>query len=341
MSFLWPWMLLSVLVLPALVWAYRRQMHRHEQVRAQYRKLGLLPATPSGSAPWRRYLVQASFALGLLLLLVALARPQAALQLPRAEGTILLVFDVSGSMAATDLEPNRMETAKTLAREFVERQPAQIRIGVVAFSDSGLSIQQASTERADVLTAIARLTPQRGTSLGYGLFAALETLENDDPNAPPRSEGDEDERLYSNLPPATPEPVPAGSDRSKLIVLFTDGENTAEPEPLEAAQVVSDRGIRIFPIGIGTTEGAVLELEGFQVFSSLNEELLDDLADLSAGTYFNASTVEDFNSIYQDLELELVVRAEKMEITALLAGFGLLLLMIGGVASMLWFGRVP
>jgi Ca-activated chloride channel family protein len=157
----------------------------------------------------------------------------------------MLVFDVSGSMAATDLEPSRMEAAKAAARDFVLRQPSTIEIGVVAFSDSGFSVQLPTFEQADVLAAIDRLRPERGTSLARGIDAALYTIFVE-------SEIDPDAAQFSNLTPTatpTPTPMPEGEYASAVIVLLTDGENTAPPDPIEAALTARDRGVRVHTVG--------------------------------------------------------------------------------------------
>src|SRR5690349_4723289 len=135
MSFLWPVMFLTLLFIPLLAWLYVRLQRRREQLRASYGSLGMLQGALGRGPGGRRHVPPALFLAGLAILLAGLARPQAEVSLPRAEGTVILAFDVSGSMAAEDLQPNRMEAAKVAAREFVERQPLSIQIGVVAFSD--------------------------------------------------------------------------------------------------------------------------------------------------------------------------------------------------------------
>ncbi len=334
MSFIWPTMLLSLLAVPLLVAFYLRNQRRRRQIADRYGSLGFVQSS-SGPAPGKRRHVPALlFLAGLIILLVATARPQAVVSLPRLQGTVVLAFDVSGSMGADDLEPSRIEAAKAAATEFVLRQPSSVRIGVVAFSDSGLPVLAPTNNQDEVLAAIARLAPERGTSLGQGILMAVESVFARG-DAPP---------IYSNLTPeptATLEPVPAGSFRSAAIVLLTDGENTAPPDPFEAAQVAADRGVRIYPIGIGSSEGAVLEVEGFQVFTRLDDSALQDIAGLTDGHYFNAADEEELRSVYAALEPQLTIEADPMEVTSLFAGASILLLLIGGAVSMLWFGRVP
>lgn len=334
MSFIWPVMLLFLLLIPVFIWLYWRMQRRRRQMAARYGSLGIVQAAgrPLGK---RRHLAPALFLTGLTILLIALARPQAVVSLPRLEGTIILAFDVSGSMAANDLAPTRMEAAKTAALAFVERQPTTVQIGVVAFSDSGFSILPPTNDREPIFDAINRLTPERGTSLAHGIFTSLNTIFIDP---------DDVERFYTNLTPTptpTPPPVPPGSNTSAVIVLLTDGENTAPPDPFEAAQLAADYGIRIYPIGIGSAAGIDLEVEGFTVHTRLDEAALQQIAQLTAGAYYNAANEEELQTIYENLSPELVIKEEEMEVTALFAGASILVLLSGGLVSLLWFSRLP
>jgi Ca-activated chloride channel family protein len=337
MSFIWPFMLLSLLIVPLLALLYVRLQQRRRRIAAAYGTLGIVQEAGRKPLGARRHIPPAIFLAGLTTLLVAMARPQTEVIVPRLQGTVILAFDVSGSMAAEDLQPNRMEAAKAAARDFVLRQPSTIEIGVVAFSDGGFTVQLPTFEQADVLAAIDRLRPERGTSLGRGINAALHTIfvESEiDPNA----------ARYSNLTPTatpTPTPMPEGEYASAVIVLLTDGENTAPPDPVEAAMVARDRGVRIHTVGIGSAEGIVLEVEGFSVHTRLDEATLQMMAELTDGTYYNAVTEEELRSIYENLDPELVIEPEPMEVTALFAGASVLLLLVGGATSLLWFSRFP
>ena len=206
-----------------------------------------LDREPRGRQPgFRRHLPPALFLTGLTILVVSLARPQTVVNLPRIEGTVILAFDVSGSMAAEDLKPTRIEAAKAAARAFIDRQPSTVQIGVVAFSDGGFAVQPPTNEQADILAAIDRLTPQRGTSVGQGILASLNAIATDKGEGPLQ---------YSNLAPTavpSPTPVPKGTYTSAVIVLLSDGENNENPNPLAAALTAADRGVRIYTVGIGS-----------------------------------------------------------------------------------------
>jgi len=284
---------------------------------------------------FRRHIPPALFLTGLLLLMLALARPETVVSLPRVQGTVILAFDVSGSMAADDFEPTRMEAAKEAARAFVEQQPPGVLLGVVAFSDSGFVVQAPTSDQEAILATINRLTPQSGTSLANGIFASLNTIAADAGTAP---------RRYSNLTPMptpTPTPVPEGSYTPAVIVMLTDGENNESPDPLAAAQAAADRGVRIHTVGIGSAEGTILPIDGFMIHTQLDEAMLKQISELTDGTYYNAENEEDLQEIYGNLDPQLMVKPEKMEVTSVFAGVSTLVLLAGGAFSLLWLSRLP
>jgi len=249
--------------------------------------------------------------------------------LPRVKGTVILAFDVSNSMAADDLEPTRMEAAKTAARSFVENQPSTVDIGVVAFSNGGLVVQQPTNDQPAILDTIARLSPQGATSLSQGIFSSLNAIAGEAIAI--------DEALLEE----GAQPPSIGNYGSSVIVLLSDGENTEVQDPLEIAQLAAEAGVRIYPVGIGSTEGTILEVDGFNILTQLNEGTLQDIARLTNGIYYYAKDEESLAEIYENIDLQLTVDGEKTEITALLAGMGMLFLLAGGGLSLLWFGRVP
>ncbi|MEJ2266640.1 MAG: VWA domain-containing protein [Anaerolineales bacterium] len=254
MTFIWPTLLLLLLVVPLLIGLYIRMQLRRRQIAANLGSLGFMQAAEGGQLGWRRHIPQAIFLVGLAIMVVALARPETVVSLPRREGTVILAFDVSGSMAAEDMQPTRMEAAKAAARDFVQRQPTSVQIGVVAFSDGGIAVQAPTNDQEAILASIERLAPQRGTSIGHGILASLNEIAvnaGEDVGSP----GDP-------TPMPTPTPVPKGTYMPAVIVLLTDGENTQSPDPLAAAQAAADRGVRIYTIGIGSTTGITLQVNG-------------------------------------------------------------------------------
>ena len=335
MSFIWPTMLVLLILIPLLVLFYIRLQQRRRRISASYGSFGFTQSATGHAPGIRRHIPPVLFIIGLSILMIALARPQTVVRLPRQEGTIILAFDVSGSMAAEDLKPTRMEAAKVAARDFIQRQPRTVQIGVVAFSDSGFTVQAPTNDQEVLLASINRLTPQRGTSVGNGILTSLNTIA--------RGNG-QTTHLYSNLTPSptpTPTPVPEGTYTSAAIVLLSDGDNNERPDPLAAAQTSADRGVRIYTIGIGSLGGTTLHINGFTVHTQLDEATLQQISQLTGGTYFNAESAQDLRAIYDNLDTQLVVKPEKTEVTSIFAGASILVLLIGGLFSLLWFSRLP
>lgn len=328
-------MLLSLLLLPLLAALYLRLQRRRRQLAARYGSLGFVQQSGGRKLGWRRHISPALFFIGLMILAIALARPKAVVSLPRVQGTVILAFDVSGSMAADDIKPTRMEAAKAAAREFVQRQPVTVQIGVVAFSESGLAIQAPTNDQQTILAAINRLAPTRGTSLANGIFASLTAID---------AMKEQDTNYYSNRalePTPTPTPVPQGVYAPAVVVLLTDGENTVSPDPLTAAQAATYRGVRVYTVGVGSPQGAPLKIEGFVVQTQLDEATLQQISQLTSGVYYNAQNENDLRAIYDGIGSQWVIKPEETEITSIFAGLGVLTLTLGGVWSLLWFGRLP
>ena len=327
MTFAWPWLLLSLLAIPLLVLRYRRLLERREARRAELAALGLV-APAATSTGRRRHVGPAFFLAALTLLFLALARPQATVADPHREGTVVLAFDVSSSMAATDLKPTRMDAAKSAARAFIEKQPSAIRIAVVAFGESGVISQRPTTDRAAVLAAVDRLSPQGGTALGRGIQTSLSaiagrTVQLDDPDAGDDTPGQD-----------------IGYFGSAAVILLSDGENTDGPDPEAAAELASTAGVRVYPVGLGSAEGSVLDIDGFQVDTALDEPVLRQIATTSDGEYFAAADGQALTRIYRSIDLKWTTAGKQMEITALFAGAAALALLIGAGLSFAWYGRV-
>jgi Ca-activated chloride channel family protein len=277
-------------------------------------------------------------------MIIALARPVSVIKLPGEEGTIILAVDTSGSMAADDLQPNRMEAAKSAARAFVEREPESVRIGIVSFSDNAFVVQAPTNDQDAVLAAINRLYPQRGTAIGRGLQVSLSTVfDSPIPGSNPNFPSDPSRPGAPGGPSAAPSitPVPKGTFAPAVIVLLTDGENNQGPDPAEIADQAAQMGVRVYTIGIGSKEGSVLHIQGRSIRTRLDEDLLKQVAEIASGNYYNASNESDLNNIYTNLGTRIVLRTEKTEVTAGLTGLAAALSIIGGALSLLWFNRLP
>ena len=328
MSFIWPWVLVSLLAIPVCVFAYVRLQQRRGRDVAGLGTLGVVREGSSSMAGRRRHIPPMIFLIGLALLGLASARPLLTLPLPRMEGTVLLTFDVSASMAAEDVEPTRMDAAKEVARALVDRRPAGAKIGAVAFGEGGLVVQPPTDDDETLYATIDRLVPQSGTSLGRGILTALNLV----------SPGS---GLNSNDEAPADGAELGGAFAPAVIVLLTDGENTDPPEPLEIAQMAIERGVRVHTVGLGTSEGTVIEVDGFNLFTRLNEPVLQEIALLTEGIYFKIEDMDNVPSVYRELETEFIVEPREIEITSALGGVSALLLLAGSAMSLLWFGRMP
>jgi Ca-activated chloride channel homolog len=328
MTFISPTMLLALLAVPALIAAYVALQRRKAQHAAALAAAGLALTGAGRRIGRKRHVPFALFLTAVAVMLFALARPQATIASPRRVGTVVLAFDVSNSMLATDIQPTRIAAAKDAARAFVKAQPDNIDIGIVAFGDGALITQVPTNTKTDALAAIDRLTPSGSTSLGQGILAAMSAIVGR-PVALP-AEG---------TPPDT-QPGDAGYFGSSTIVLLSDGENTGGPDPLAAAELAANAGVHISTIGVGSPDGGVIEVDGFQIATALDEKMLTDIATSTGGSYFPAQDAASLDKVYRSIDLRFTTEKKKTELTGALAGAALLLMAAGGLAMMHWYGRI-
>jgi Ca-activated chloride channel family protein len=288
--FLWPGVLALLLFLPALVAAYWLVLRRRKQ--AALRLPSLDPVREAmGQRTWRRHVPAALLLAAVALLVVAAARPTASVVLPTQQKTIVLAMDVSMSMRATDIAPNRLAAAQAAARSFVEEVPPGTRLGLVAFAGSAALIQAPTRKRQDVLDGIDALQLQYATAIGSGLLVALKTLFPDmtDPDLPSVRSGRGTDRFAHRDPGARPTtPAAPASERatSAAIILLTDGQTTAGPDPLAVARLAAQRGVPVYTVGIGTREGEFISGEGWMLHVRLDEETLKRIASETHAEYF-------------------------------------------------------
>ena len=340
MSFIWPPALLSLLLIPIGILLYRLMDEQRRRRFAARGGPGLAQGVTRHATGLRGRIPAALLVCGLAAMSVALARPQAVVSLPRQEGTVILAFDVSASMAATDLAPTRMAAAQAAAKDFVSREPTSVTIGVVAFSDSGVSVQTPTNDQATVIAAIDRLAPQRGTSVAEGILASLKVIAV-------AEAGPYAVDYYTNqgpgpspTPSPTPTPVPSGTHAPAVIILLSDGENNENPNPTAASQTAANQGVRIDTVGIGSAAGTTVNLNGFQVHTQLDQATLQQISQTTGGTYYAASDAQQLRSIYDSIDTQVVLQPQMTEITSILAGASLLLLIAGALTSLLWLGRL-
>ncbi|GIF63663.1 hypothetical protein Ais01nite_16980 [Asanoa ishikariensis] len=272
----------------------------------------------------RRYLPPLLFLTAVVFLLLAVARPQATLGVPRTSGTVILAFDVSNSMGADDIAPSRLAAAQAAATAFVEGQPDTVDIGVVAFSQGALTTHQPANRHVETVEAIKRLRVTGGTSLGQAILGSLTAIAGR-PVALPE-------------PPAPPPDI--GYHADATIVLLTDGEDTGGPDALQAAELAANAGVHIQTMGVGTVEGDTVDVDGYQISTSLDEDLLSQIAATTSGAYHRAQDAGALDAAYRDLDLRTTIEPQPIELTGSIVVLALLLLAAGALLTIRWFGRL-
>jgi Ca-activated chloride channel homolog len=345
MTFIWPTALILLVVVAGLAGVYVLAQRRRNRYALRYANLSLVREAIGKGPGWRRHVPPALFLLALGVMSVAVARPQAVVAVPSQEGTVILAIDVSGSMLAEDMKPNRIEAAKAAARAFVDRQSDSVKIGVVSFSSDASIVQAPTTDKTLVIAAINRLRAQRATAIGRAILVALDAIEESN-----GSEADLPSSILqqpqggptaSPRPTATVPPYLQGQHAAASIVLLSDGQNNQFPAPLDVVDQATSRGVRIYTIGVGSANGTIVRLQGRSVRTALDAATLQKIADLTDGQYFNASTESDLRTVYENLTTQLVIRNEKTELTAYFTLAAAVLAVLAGAFSLLWFNRLP
>jgi Ca-activated chloride channel family protein len=352
MTFAWPQMLWLLALLPVLVALYVYLVRRKKKIALRYATFAMVKDAMAATSRFRRHIPPLLFLLALASMIVAIARPAAVVTLPSQHETVVLAIDVSGSMRATDVEPNRLVAAQAAARTFVEEQPRSTRVAVVAFAATALVVQHPTQNREEILAAIDRLQLQRGTAIGSGIVVSLatifpgagitlESVGGDGAGAGGRSAFQSlslDEPGKAGKAPF--KPVPAGSFRSAAIILLTDGQRTTGPDPVEAARLAAERGVRIFTVGIGTPDGEVMGFEGWRMRVRLDEATLKNVSTITHGQYFHAGNATDLKKVYRSLNSRFVLEKKETEVSALFAALAALLSISSAMLSLFWFNRI-
>ncbi|WP_422651034.1 VWA domain-containing protein [Cupriavidus sp. H18C1] len=375
-SFLWPRMLWLLALIPVLATGYLWLDARRRRAAVHYPALKTVGFANRSVAGWRRHVSPILILLALTALIVAISRPHALLVLPSRIETVMLVIDLSGSMRAKDVQPNRLRAAQQAAKGLLEAKPASVSVGLVAMAGTSAVAQAPSRRKQDVATAIDRLQPQGGTALGNGLLIALTALRphatedaarlmDGDPSplkkrgalgnpfgAPGLGQG-----LGQGGGPgwgarvggqgggqqsADPEgAVAPGSYAAGAIVVFSDGESNAGPTAVQAAELAAAYGVRVYTVGVGTTQGVVLSADGWSARVRLDETVLKDVANTTGAEYFRLEDAARLKQVYRAINAKLTLgKTEQAEITALFAALGALLAAGAALLSLWWFGRV-
>jgi Ca-activated chloride channel family protein len=355
MPFEWPLVLLSLLALPVLAAAYLWLNRRRRRRAVPYSSVALIRAARPAGTTWRRH---APFVLvlgALACLGLAGARPEIRTVVPVSGSAVILALDVSGSMCATDVEPNRLTAAQQAVRDFVRRQDSSTRIGLVVFSGFAQETVPPTTDHKDLLQAIDGLTTGRGTTIGAAILKSVDAIAQIDPNVAPSDSG------AAEAAPQDPS-APAPSARTvpfapEIVVLLTDGRNTTGVTPVQAAHVAAARGVRVYPIGFGTTNPTTMvctpEQLGGTMFGPLrpggfgggaarrgflvaDEETLRQVASITGGTYFSATRADQLQGVLADLPRHVEVQHRTIEVSVALAALATVLVLFSMWAAVRW-----
>jgi Ca-activated chloride channel family protein len=345
MQFLWPEFLWLLLLAPLLVLLYLWLLRRKKKMALRYASLSIVKDAMGPGQTIRRHIPPALFLLALAAMLLATARPVAVVTLPSNQQTIILAMDVSGSMRATDVQPNRLVAAQNAAKAFIGELPRTVKVGIVAFAGSAQVAQLPTVNREDLITAIDRFQLQRATATGNAIVISLATLFPDAGIELSSLQGGRDRQRGFAIDGEKKDkkeftPVAPGSYTSAAIIMLTDGQRTTGVDPLEAAKLAADRGVRVYTVGIGTVDGETIGFEGWSMRVRLDEETLKAIANKTSAEYFYAGTAHDLKKVYETLSSRLTVEKKETEVSALLAMAAAVLALLSAGLSLLWFNRI-
>lgn len=368
MSFAWP-LALPLLLLPlALVAAYVWQLRRRRRYAVAHPDVSLVKAALPPRSRWRPHIPVALMLGAVLLMCLAVARPQATLSVPQSRTSIILALDVSRSMCATDVSPNRLAAAQAAVRSFIGDQPAGTRMGLVVFSGSAALVVPPTTEGDRLLSALDSLATGRGTAIGAALLTSIDAIAAVNPAVDPV--GDVALPTQSQQPgtvapepqlPSTPPPGATAGYVSDIVVLLTDGANTRGVLPMDAATIAADRRIRVYPVGFGTANPTSMVCTPDQLggdafgetgpgsarsggglggvprnFLVVDEPTLKAVAATTGGSYHSAADAQELTQVLHDLPRDVVLQTEHTEVTAYVAALAALLVLAALGLSLRW-----
>lgn len=357
MIFMWPDMLWLLLLLPVLVALYVLIIRRKKRGAVRFANLALVKAAMGRSIGWRRHVPPALLLIAIAMLIVATARPAAIITLNTARSTVILAMDISGSMGADDVHPNRLVASQEAAKKFIADQPTTVEIGIVAFASVALLVQSPTTEREPLYAAIDNFELRRGTAVGSGILTSLRTIfpevnfyrgiaggGGDLMNPGLARSGSEPTDSTNPILAAPREDlqyiaVEPGSYENAIIVLLTDGATTAGPDPLAAGQLAADFGVRVFTVAFGSKEGSVVNFAGRSMRAELDGPTLQEIAKRTEGQYFEATSADELTRVYSTLTSRYVGEQQETEIAFILAGIAALIATFAAFLSLWWFGR--
>ncbi|MFJ4290882.1 VWA domain-containing protein [Cupriavidus sp. NPDC089707] len=353
MQFLWPQMLWLLLALPVLAAAYLYLLARRKKSALLYASLALPRAALGRRQRLRRHIPPLLFLIALGAALLACARPTATVTLPSDTITLVLAMDTSRSMEATDVPPTRIAAAQQAARDLVVGLPASVRLGIVSFAATATVVLPPTSNRQDMLDALDRVQLQRGTATGSGLIQALAVLFPDDGIDLEAILFSDSAALFGRRAPSLDEaaaaearkreqerqPMQPGAYRHGAVILLSDGRRTTGPDPIDAARMAAERGVRVYTVGFGSPYGGGVPESSLAYFMQLDEPALRAVATLTGGEYFQAGSAADLTQVYRQLSARFALERRETEVSALLSAAAVLLLVLASGLSLLWFRR--
>jgi len=358
MRFLWPEMLWSLLLVPILLAGYLWLLRRRMRVAVIAPDLSAIRLALAGRRPFRRHIPPALCLAAITCGLIGSAGPSARVVLPADYMTLILAMDVSRSMLAEDVPPNRIKASQEAVKAFVEGLPQNVRIGLVTFAGTAQRAHGITDNRQDIYEAIDRFQLQRGTATGSGLLMALDMLlpdagiklestvygwETGGHPVQPDTQRDRASIAGAGGGPSRADQAsgPPGSYRSGAVLLLSDGRRTTGSDPVEAARLAARLGVRVHTVAFGTPEGFIPGFEGLSFYARVDEETLRQMAQVTQGEFFRASNAADLQGIYEHLATRIRLERQDTQIGALFAAAAMALTLLAIGLSLAWFRSVP
>ena len=315
MSFQSPWLLLGLLAVPLLIGLYLASQQRRREYTVRFTNLALLQQVMGKGPGFRRHLPAILFIAGLAGLLLSMARPQATIRIPKGQTSVMLAVDVSGSMAATDVQPTRIQAAVSAGRTLIDKLPSNAQAGLVIFNSQAQVLAPLTADKGSVKDTLGSLAPGGGTAIGNGIQVAVA-------------------QLASIVGPNGPK-----SQHYAVVVLLTDGSSNTGVDNMTAAANAAQAHIPVNTIGIGARNQTVM-VHG-QAVDGVDEQSLQAIASATGGHYYYAQDEGQLNKIYSDLGSHIGWTTSKLDLTVPFLALGTIIVVIGGLFSLRWFRLLP
>jgi Ca-activated chloride channel family protein len=317
-TFAWPFMLIGLVIVPIVLALDLLARRRRARYAIAFTNVDVLRSVVSKTPPWRRYLPLAFLLAALAALVIGLARPERAVSVARKQATVTLAMDTSGSMVAKDVAPTRLGAATSAAQQFVDALPSSYKVSLVPFATTASVAVSPTEDHSEVKTALQRLRANGGTAIGDAITLAL---------AVGRPAGE-----------AAGHPPPAGSAGSgRVILLLSDGSNSAGIDPSYAAAQAKAEGVKVYTVAFGTPNGVISAGNFGQIVSvPPDPAALKQVAQETGGQFFTASDADTLRRVYENIGRTVGATTEHQDVSYAFAGLGAVFLVAAGLLSTLW-----